>query len=132
VRLQEDKLPESYQGSKPSSTADALATRVHGDLAVNHESARGLRESVSHRLRTPLTVVLGHAELLSNQQQELAPEVRESLECLLRAAQRLKDVVVEVCDLMDTSCLCARTVESADIPELVAEEVATYRDGVAL
>ena len=114
--------------AEPASGADEPATREH---AHHHESAGGLRESVNHHLRTPLTVLMGHAELLSHRKLELSPEVRESLECLLRAAQRLNDVVVDVCDLMDIAFAGPPTMESVDIPELVAEEVATYRDRAA-
>ena len=58
-------MSESYLWSRSPSTADVLATREHRHLAVNQESARELKETVNHHLRTPLTAVLGHAEPLS-------------------------------------------------------------------
>ncbi|WP_172826045.1 sensor histidine kinase [Friedmanniella luteola] len=89
--------------------------------------------SVNHHLRTPLTVVLGHAELLTDREDELPPEVRQSLACLLRAAERLNDVVVEVCALLDVACVGPdpHTLDVVDLSELVADEVVTYGDRAA-
>jgi signal transduction histidine kinase len=90
---------------------------------------RGLVESVSHHLRTPLTVVSGHAELLIDQ--ELPAQMHRSLASMLRAGRRLEDVVVGVCDLIEVACVDPDAVNMLDVSELVAEEVATYRDRAA-
>jgi K+-sensing histidine kinase KdpD len=42
-------------------------------------STGGLVESVNHNLRTPLTVVWGHAELLIDPERELPAEVHQLL-----------------------------------------------------
>jgi K+-sensing histidine kinase KdpD len=119
-------VSESYLWSRRPSTADGVATPKRGPVAVDHEFARGLMGSVNHHLRTSLTVVLGHAELLIDREQVLPPEMRQSLACLLRAPERLNDVVVWVCDLIDIACV--GTVDVIDISEMVTEEVATFRD----
>ena len=87
-----------------------------------------MSESVNHHLRTPLTVVLGHAELLTNPEHELPPDVRQSLACLLQAAERLSEVVVAVCDLVDIACVDPDAVSFVAVSELVADEVVTYGD----
>lgn len=119
-------MSEHRSRSRPSSTVDRLACREAGQTAVGQLG--GWRESVNHHLRTPLTVVLGHAELLTDPERELPPEVRESLECLLRAAQRLDDVVGGVCHLMDVMSAGTRVAGPVDIAALVAEEVASFQD----
>ena len=59
--------------------------------------------------------------------------MRESLECLLRAAQRLNDVVVEVCELLDIACAGPPTVDSVDqLGTWVRIKVSPYGDGINL
>lgn len=124
-------MSESYVWAGRPSRADRVGTGRRGHVAVDHEFALGLMGSVNHHLRTPLTVVLGYAELLIDREQELPPEVRQSLACILRAAERLNDVVVGVCDLIDIACVDPHTVDVVDVSEMVAEEVATFRDRAA-
>ena len=124
-------MSESYAPSRRPPSTDAVASRERGHVAVDHEFARGLMENVNHHLRTPLTVVLGHAELLIDREHELPPEVRQSLASLRRAAQRLNDVVVGVCDLMDIAGVGPHTLDSVDVSALVAEEVATHQERAA-
>lgn len=91
---------------------------------------RELVERVNHHLRTPLTVVLCHAELLADQEHELPAGVHDSHVAVLRAAQRLNDVVLGVCDLVAASVEPV-TVETVDITELVAEEVRAHHERAA-
>lgn len=100
--------------------------------SLARERDRDVMESVGHHLRTPLTVVLGHAELLADREPELPPTVGRAAAPLLRAAQRLHDVVVGVCDLMDLACGGSDDVCVVDVPRLVADEVATVLDRAAL
>jgi light-regulated signal transduction histidine kinase (bacteriophytochrome) len=101
-------------------TDDDGATRAPRHLTDDHELTRGLLESVNHHLRTPLTVVLCRAELLVEQQHELPAEVNESITALLRAARRLNEVVVGVCDLVATTCVDPKTSDTIDIATLAA------------
>ena len=118
-------MSESYVWSGRPAAADRGTAPERGQVPADHEFARGLVGSVTHHLRTPLTVVLGHAELLIDREQELPSEVRQSVVCMLRAAERLNDVVVAVADLVDIACVRSHTLEVVDISELVADEVAT-------
>jgi len=106
----------------------AVAGASRSLVADDHDLIRGLVESVHHHLRTPLTVVLGHAELLADQEHDLPAQVRQSLGAVLRAARRLDDVVLGVCDLVSMACVDPRAVDSVDLMELVTEETAAYRD----
>ena len=56
-----------------------------------------LAASINHRLRTPMTAVLGHSELLRECADSLPADQRRSLETLDDAVQRLNDAVVDVC-----------------------------------
>jgi signal transduction histidine kinase len=91
---------------------------------------RELVERVNHHLRTPLTVVLCHAELLVDQEHELPAGVHDSHVAVLRAAQRLDDVVLGVCELVAAS-VQPMTVETVDITEVVAEEVHAHHERAA-
>lgn len=124
-------MSQSYRWSRSPVPPQRWVMHERGHVAIDHEFARGLLGSVNHHLRTPLTVVLGHAELLVDREDELPAEVRQSLACLLRAAQRLDEVVIGVCELMDIACVGLGPMASVDISELVAEEVATYRKRAA-
>lgn len=69
--------------------------------AARGELNRTLAETVNHNLRTPLTVILGHAELLLDQQDDLSPDARRSLHALWQAGQRLHEVVAWISDWID-------------------------------
>jgi signal transduction histidine kinase len=56
-----------------------------------------LAASINHRLRTPLTVVVGHSELLRGQIDELPADQRRSIRALDDAVQRLSAAVAGVC-----------------------------------
>jgi hypothetical protein len=69
-------------------------------LVAGPELGPDLVETVNHHLRTPLTVVLGYAELLAEQNLDLPPEVQRCLASLLRATKRLDDAVTWVCGMV--------------------------------
>jgi diguanylate cyclase (GGDEF)-like protein len=99
---------------RPSS-AYGVAAPVRSAVAADRAFTRALVDSVSDCLRTPLAVVSGHAELLSQHEHELPAEVHQSLVALRRAARRLDDVVVGVRDLVDIACVplgCADAASS--------------------
>jgi two-component system sensor histidine kinase SenX3 len=120
--LQRDRRPREL------SSPERGAAGIPSFLGADHELARGLVESVSHHLRTPLTVVSGYAELLIDDECELPAQIHQSLACVLRAGRRLEDVVAGICDLIDLSCVDPNAVKALDVSELVADEVAMYRD----
>ena len=69
--------------------------------AARGELNRSLAETVNHNLRTPLTTILGHAELLLDQQDDFPPEATGSLQTLWRAGQRLNEVVTWISEWID-------------------------------
>lgn len=69
--------------------------------AARGELNRSLAETVNHNLRTPLTTILGHAELLLDQQDDFPPEASRSLEVVWRAGQQLNDVVGWISEWID-------------------------------
>lgn len=69
--------------------------------AARGELSRSLAETVNHNLRTPLTTILGHAELLIEQQDDFPPQSTHSLRALWRACQRLNDVVTSISEWID-------------------------------
>jgi signal transduction histidine kinase len=69
--------------------------------AARGELNRSLAETVNHNLRTPLATVLGHAELLVDQRDDLPAEAAHSVDALWRAGQRLNEVVTCISEWID-------------------------------
>jgi signal transduction histidine kinase len=87
--------------------------------AARGELSRSLAETVNHDLRTPLTTMLGHAELLIDQQDDLPPAAARSLEALWRAGQRLNDVVTWISQWIDLAYRSAGEGTGADLAEFL-------------
>lgn len=82
----------------------AVITDVTGLVAAARgELSRSLAETVNHDLRTPLTTLLGHAELLMDQRDDLPRGAAYSLDALWRAGQRLNDVVTWMSQWIDVA-----------------------------
>jgi signal transduction histidine kinase len=93
--------------------------------AARGELNRSLAETVNHNLRTPLTTILGHAELLMDQHADLPPQVARSVEAVWRASQRLNDVVTwisEWIDLAYTSEVDGKGTDLADYLDHLAPD----------
>jgi signal transduction histidine kinase len=85
--------------------------------AARGELNRSLAETVNHNLRTPLTTMLGHAELLVVQQHDFSPEAVRSLEALWRAGQRLNQVVMWISEWIDLAYTSGGEGTGADLAE---------------
>jgi signal transduction histidine kinase len=85
--------------------------------AARGELSRSLAETVNHNLRTPLTTMLGHAELLLDQRDELPQEATASVEAVWRAGQRLNDVVNWISEWIDLAYTPSGQAEGADLAE---------------
>lgn len=85
--------------------------------AARGELNRSLAETVNHNLRTPLTTMLGHAELLIDQQDDFPPGAARSLEALWRAGQRLNDVVTSISEWIDLAYTPEREGKGADLAD---------------
>ncbi|BCJ46625.1 hypothetical protein GCM10010168_38520 [Actinoplanes ianthinogenes] len=75
-----------------------LSIRAHQDLLIGELRMLDQRkdvfiQTVTHELRTPLTSILGYAEMLSDEEEELNPMQRRSLNAILRNAHRLQDTI---------------------------------------
>lgn len=76
-----------------SSADDSASTMlVAHDITAVTEAERE-RERIaavaSHELRHPLTVIIGHADLALEEEDELTPKIREHLETILSASERM-------------------------------------------
>ena len=85
--------------------------------AARGELNRSLAETVNHNLRTPLTTMLGHVELLIDQQLNLPPEASRSLEALWRAGQRLAEVVTWISEWIDLAYSSGGEGKGADLAD---------------
>jgi signal transduction histidine kinase len=85
--------------------------------AARGELNRTLAETVNHNLRTPLTTMLGHAELLMDQQADFPPGAARSLEAVWRAGQRLNDVVTWISEWIDLAYTPEGAGKGADLAE---------------
>ena len=94
----------------------AVMTDVTGLVAAARgELNRSLAETVNHHLRTPLTVMLGHAELLLDQQDDFSQDARRSLRTLWSAGQRLNDVVTWISEWIDLADTPGTAPQGADL-----------------
>lgn len=85
--------------------------------AARGELNKSLAETVNHNLRTPLTTILGHAELLVDQQADLSPEATRSVEAVWRAGQRLNDVVTWISEWIDLAYTPEGEGKGADLAD---------------
>ena len=144
-----DSWPETadtarYLVRPETPQAGALWLRVEAlDLPAQHDARHLVRLSdetskvvlkrdmwkfnslVSHKLRTPLTTILGGLEMLSEELED-APrhELAEFIEMAAGGARRLKDEIVRVLESLsvpDLARLSADGFELEGLPELLAE-----------
>ena len=75
----------------------------------------------AHELRTPLAIMMGHADLL---EVELEGEPRERVRTIIRNAMRLRDLIKEMLDLRQLEAGAARVhPEELSIPQAISEAV---------
>ena len=77
-----------------AAEAGLVAAREAAEAAARLKSS--LLANMSHEIRTPLTAVLGYAEILAD---EVAPELRGTVDVITRGAQRLLETLNGVLDL---------------------------------
>ncbi len=113
-------------------TALLLEARTHAtvtnDLRAREESARLKEEFLSaaaHDLRTPLTVVLGQAELLERRvtRDPTAPPDAAGISRMVREARRLRDLVTELLDAQ-------RLEQGAEVMDLEEVDLRTVVESV--
>ncbi|HEU5038370.1 MAG TPA: histidine kinase dimerization/phospho-acceptor domain-containing protein [Nocardioides sp.] len=101
-------------GNITSSRFDpsGLTHQADGDVQVAAARTQppalvALAVVVDHELRTPMTVLLGHSELLRETADDLPPDQRRSLHTLHAAVQDLHVAVVGACRLLSDTRLRA-------------------------
>ena len=104
--------------------------RLHDEITVREELERRMNTFISlasHELRTPMTTIMGFAELLGSRQLPDATR-RESLEVIVRNTQRLASLVD---DLLNVSRIqsgqLAVDLGSLPLSEIIEEEVSATR-----
>lgn len=82
-----------------ATTSPAASTSHAMTCAPNsaRDEFRQLTVAVNHHLRTPLTVLVGHSELLTTHAEVFSPEGRASVHALDDAVRHLSDAVDRVC-----------------------------------
>lgn len=93
------------------------------------EDPGGLRRQiatvVNHELRTPLSTLLGHAELLGDL--ELPDQVRRSLDLIVRAGEQIRDVASAVSELVELDAATSGLEQTrVDLVPLTHEVVAAF------
>jgi signal transduction histidine kinase len=83
-----------------------------------------LVDTVNHELRTPLTSIMGHAELLVDMDLDMPEVARNSLRSIVRAGEKLQDIVETITELTDLEAFTALRTTRVDLARL-AREIAT-------
>lgn len=111
-----------------------LAARLNTELRglrarrIKYENGdRELKEAVtniSHDLRTPLTAILGHLELLG--QEEKSENVKKSLDVIENRAQALKELMEELFQYTVILAQDKLTLEPVDLREVLEESILSF------
>ena len=140
VCLREPGEPERFVRCTAIPLMDT-AGDVTGAIAITHDATdevgrvregrswtHDLIVAVNHELRSPLTTVLGHAELLSDESASLPSSVAESILAIQRGSRALDHVIQQMTDLFGAggadSGIEPRMV---DLTEIVDSLVRTLR-----
>jgi signal transduction histidine kinase len=81
-----------------------LIQDVTGEQAAQERQAalrERLLETINHQLRTPVTNLLGYAEMLDDQRAGITPEAQQAVDAVLRAAGTLGTLLETVSALVD-------------------------------
>lgn len=117
-----------------SERSSAVSAERERDLARRErrlaQQRTALIQTVSHEFRTPLTIIHGVAETLSERQDMMDPQLRPLASALYRAERRLSDMVAVVLAAADA---LTDPLEQApvDIEPLILEIAADLEDGAA-
>ncbi|QDU69450.1 sensor histidine kinase [Engelhardtia mirabilis] len=86
--------------------------------------------NVTHEMRSPLSAILGFAETLVDDAENLNEEVVDAAERIQRNARRLDDIVRDLVQLSRLEHAVAPEPQPTDLRALVAEIVARYQDAM--
>lgn len=105
---------------------------VHDITAlIEAERARErLAATVSHELRNPLTAIIGHADLALDAP-DLAPKVREQLEVIAGAGERMQTLISEILANSRGVFREEKTASTADATRIIASSLESFRPAAA-
>ncbi|WP_431796596.1 sensor histidine kinase [Microbacterium enclense] len=105
---------------------------VHDITAlIEAERARErLAATVSHELRNPLTAIIGHADLALDAP-DLAPKVREQLEVIAGAGERMQTLISEILANSRGVFREEKTASTADASRIIASSLESFRPAAA-
>ena len=87
-----------------------------------------LVSTINHQLRTPLTSLVGHTELLEDCAEEVPEDLRRSLAAVSEAGARVATLLQTVTELVDLDLQSRLTCGPCDLGRLVCEEVDRWQD----
>lgn len=123
-----DRAPSALTGRKDELGVLARALDAHtAELRAFLDRERYFTGDVSHELRSPLTVIMGAAEILM--QEGSTPAVRAPAERIYRAAHEAAESVTVLLLLARAPDL--RTLTPVDLHQVAEDEVEKYRMLVA-
>ncbi|GAA1148901.1 ATP-binding protein [Nocardioides aquiterrae] len=85
-----------------------------------------LLETINHHLRTPVTNLLGYAEILDDQRAGVPPEAERALDAVLRAAGTLGTLLETISALLDLDRHTQLTRTCDDLARLVQQVASAY------
>jgi len=105
---------------------------VHDITAlIEAERARErLAATVSHELRNPLTAIIGHADLALDDP-DLSPKVREQLEVIAGAGERMQKLISEILANSRGVFREKDTPKTADATRIIASSLESFRPAAA-
>jgi signal transduction histidine kinase len=102
-------------------------TAEHARVRTEHELRDLLIDTINHGLRTPLTLVLGHAELLEDMEIELPSDVEKSISALVAGATMLSELTRQVSELVDLATAGEADMVTTDLSRQLREEVESLK-----
>lgn len=114
----ERKLAEP-KGSWEVHTLSESLTKMIESLDGNEKALQKFLSDASHELKTPLTVVRGYLDILS--QPSVAPEVRQSAEKALSQSIRMQKIIDDLLQLAEIRGSEARLDSRVDLAAMVRE-----------
>ncbi len=109
--------------------AIVLVQDVTGERAAyerQSELRERLLETVNHNLRTPVTTLLGYAEILDDQRDGIRPEAQLAVDAVLRAARTLGTLLENVSALLDLDRHTQLTKSYGDLTLAVRQVAHTF------
>lgn len=122
-------LSVSTRRLTPSADEPESTLLIVHDVTALIEAERArehLAAVVSHELRNPLTAIIGHAELALDDD-ELPPKVRDKLEVIDNAGQRMQTLISEILQTSQTGSRLRSAPAMADARRILDASLDSFR-----